>query len=126
MKMTKSGRTDNVCNCNNRLGHVFGIKSRAKWIAGFMTALFIVVICLSASSVVWANNKKEETIYIYYTSIEIQPGDSLWSIASKYCFDMNMGVNDYINEIKELNHLSSDVITSGQYLTVMYVSGEYK
>ncbi len=86
----------------------------------------MMTVCLSASSVVLAKNKKEEQIYRYYTSIEIKPGDSLWSIACEYCFDMDMSVNDYIQEIKTLNHLSSDAITSGQYLTIMYASTNYK
>lgn len=126
MGNVESGRADGVRNHNNRLQSDFVFKNRKKLIAGLTAALLMVVICLSVSSVVWANSKKDETVYKYYTSIEIRPGDSLWSIASEYCFDMNMSVNDYIHEIKILNHLSSDAITSGQYLTVMYVSDEYK
>lgn len=92
-----------------------------------VTAVLMLVICICVSSVVLAgNNKKEENMYRYYTSIEIEPGDTLWSIASEYCYDMDMSVNDYIREIKKLNRLSTDYITSGQYLTVMYVSSEYK
>lgn len=90
-------------------------------------AALMLIICISVTSVVLAgSNKKEETMYKYYTSIEIEPGDTLWSIANEYCYDMNMSVNDYIKEIKELNHLPSDSITSGQYLTIMYASSEYK
>lgn len=90
-------------------------------------AVLVLMVCISVSSVVLAgSNKKEEPVYKYYTAIEIKPGDTLWSIANEYCGHMNMSVNDYIQEVKELNHLSSDSITSGQYLTVMYVSAEYK
>lgn len=90
-------------------------------------AAVLVTVCLSVSSIVLADSdKEEEPVYKYYRSIEIQPGDCLWSIASEYCYDMNMSVNEYVREIKELNHLSSDSITSGQYLTIMYVSTEYK
>lgn len=99
---------------------------RRNFIVSMTAVLFMMTVCLSATSVVFANSKKEEQTYRYYTSIEIKPGDSLWSIASEYCFDMDMSVNDYIQEIKTLNHLSSDAITSGQYLTVMYVSNDYK
>lgn len=100
-------------------------RSRVK-VIGMLSALFFL-ICLSVSSVVFAGgNKKEEPVYKYYTSIEIKPGDSLWSIASEYCDDMDMSVNDYIREIKRLNRLPDDSITSGQYLTIMYVSNEYK
>ncbi len=92
-----------------------------------VTAVLMLMISISVSSVVLAgNHKKEENMYRYYTSIEIEPGDSLWSIASEYCYDMDMSVSDYIREIKKLNRLSTDSITSGQYLTVIYVSSEYK
>ena len=90
-------------------------------------AVLMLIISISVSSVVLAgNNKKEENMYRYYTSIEIEPGDTLWSIASEYCYDMDMSVSDYIREIKKLNRLSTDSITSGQYLTVIYVSSEYR
>ncbi|MCM1468464.1 MAG: LysM peptidoglycan-binding domain-containing protein [Alistipes sp.] len=91
-----------------------------------ITAFIMIVVCLSVSSAVFAYNKSADKIYRYYTSIEIKPGDSLWSIASVYCADMDMSVSDYIKEIKRLNRLSSDSITSGQYLTIIYASDEYK
>ena len=126
MRMVESRGADEVRKHDNKLLWDFLFRSRNKIIVGLTAALLMVIVCLSVSSVVLANNKKAEAIYRYYTSIEIMPGDSLWSIANEYCFDMNMSINDYINEIKTLNHLSSDAITSGQYLTIVYVSGEYK
>lgn len=87
----------------------------------------VLTICLSLSSVVLAgNNKKEEHTYKYYTSVQIEPGDTLWSIANLYCDGAGMEITEYIKEIKRLNHLTSDSITSGQYLTVIYFSTEYK
>ena len=102
------------------------IRRNKRIITGITAVLVMIIVCLAVSSVVLANSKKEENIYKYYTSIEIKPGDTLWSIADEYCHDMNLSVQDYIKEVKRLNHLSSDSITSGQYLTVMYVSSEYK
>lgn len=61
---------------------------------------------------------------IQYKIIEIEPGDSLWSIAKD-----NMGPGfkdtyDYIREIKECNQLESDHITSGNYLMIPYYETE--
>ncbi len=56
----------------------------------------------------------------YYTSIEIQQGDSLWSIADKYCNNSGMTVKEYVKELKNINGLKEDIIHSGHYLTVMY------
>ncbi len=55
-----------------------------------------------------------------YKSIEIQPGDSLWSIAEKNMDAHYTSVNEYIEEIKQINDLHSDLIHSGQYLSIAY------
>ncbi len=55
-----------------------------------------------------------------YKSIEIQPGDSLWSIAEEYQDAHYTSTNEYIKEIKQINHLQSDLIHSGRYLTITY------
>ena len=48
----------------------------------------------------------------YYTSIEIQKGDTLWGIADEYAESCRM--------LKSMNGLKEDVIHSGQHLTIMY------
>lgn len=95
----------------------------------FFTMILVTMvftICLSLSSVVFAGENKKEQTYKYYTSVQIESGDTLWSIANEYCAGADMEVSDYIKEIKQLNHLTSDNITSGQYLTIVYFSTEYK
>ena len=56
----------------------------------------------------------------YYKTIEITSGDTLWDIAETYMDDNYDSVKDYVQELKEVNHLTSDVIQDGQYLTVAY------
>jgi cell division protein YceG involved in septum cleavage len=56
----------------------------------------------------------------YYTSVQIERGDSLWSIAGKYIENSGMTTADYVKELKNMNGLREDIIHSGQYLTVMY------
>lgn len=56
----------------------------------------------------------------YYTSIEIQKGDSLWSIAQSYMNDDYESIEDYVNELKTINKLNSDCINEAEYLTVAY------
>ena len=91
-----------------------------------IVTMFVLLTSISVSSVVLAGNKKEDSVYTYYTSVEIKPGDSLWSIADKYCDGTGLSVKEYIDTIKSINHLGNNNITSGQYLIVMYVSDEYK
>ena len=56
----------------------------------------------------------------YYKTVEISSGDTLWNIAETYMDDNYDSVKDYVQELKEVNHLTSDVIQDGQYLTVAY------
>ena len=58
--------------------------------------------------------------YKYYTSIQIQEGDSLWSIAEEYRNHNTESVFEYIDTLKEVNGLHSDDIHEGQYLTIAY------
>ena len=56
----------------------------------------------------------------YYTSILLEEGDSLWSIAREYSRGSGREISDYIREIRQINRLSGDIIHAGNYLTVVY------
>ena len=74
------------------------------------------------NSLVDAHDNSEDTPvqYKYYRSIEIESGDTLWSIAEEYADEHYDSIYDYIYEIKDMNGLISDDIQSGQYLTIAY------
>ncbi len=56
----------------------------------------------------------------YFICIEIGEGDTLWSIADIYISEEYLCVDDYIEEIKELNGLTNDKIYCGATLVVPY------
>ncbi len=56
----------------------------------------------------------------YYTSIRVEEGDSLWSIASRYFAESPMDIREYIYELKRINQLTDDTIHTGHYLMVVY------
>ncbi|MDD3403244.1 MAG: LysM peptidoglycan-binding domain-containing protein [Hespellia sp.] len=60
------------------------------------------------------NSIPTETSYI---SIQIESGDSLWSIAEEYK-PVSQSTNEYISELIRLNGLTSEDIHADQYLTV--------
>lgn len=66
------------------------------------------------------NTAAEEENYKSYTSIEIRPGDSLWSIAAEYMTEDYDSVQDYVQEIKIWNGLETDEIHAGRFLIVPY------
>ena len=57
---------------------------------------------------------------VQYKVVEINYGDTLWSIAKN---NMNPGytsIKDYISDIKECNQMSSDQLNTGGYLMIPY------
>lgn len=60
----------------------------------------------------------------YYTCIQIQPGDTLWSIAEVYTEGTDITVEDYVKQLKQMNQIGEDTIHVGNYLTVMYQCSE--
>lgn len=63
----------------------------------------------------------------YYTSITIEYGETLWSLADEYIdYDNYKDKNSYISEVRSINHLNEDcAIMAGQVLIVPYYSEEY-
>lgn len=57
-------------------------------------------------------------VYKYYTSINIKKGDTLWSIANEYMTEEYDGIEEYILEVRRLNHLCGDGIRAGGYLAI--------
>ena len=93
-----------------------------------LTVCIIICGVLLGSSIMASGHSKasnEQVSFKYYTSIEIEPGDTLWSIASEHISVEYDSIQEYIDEVKELNQLGPDEIHSGQYLTIPYYSGEF-
>lgn len=59
-----------------------------------------------------------KTEAVYYTSIQVEEGDTLWEIAEEYRDMRSCSKREYIETIKELNHLSGYQIESGEYLLI--------
>lgn len=73
-----------------------------------------------------ANTEIEDVSYKYYTSIQIEPGDTLWSLADKYADQEHYASRDqYITEVMSMNHMSSEDISAGSYLILPYYSPEF-
>lgn len=64
--------------------------------------------------------------YKYYTSIEVDQGESLWSIATDHMSPEYKDVYEYMSEIAAINHLHGDQLDRGQRIIIPYYSTEYK
>ena len=100
-------------------------EKRPFFITGIIVFISLLTICCFlyfSNSIVRA---KEPSSDIQYKVVEVQEGDSLWSIARE---NMEEKSNDYgftdiyqyIHEIKKCNNMKSNQINTGCYLMVPY------
>ena len=80
------------------------------------------IICIFLSGAVRTQAAPSEISCKYYTSIEVQSGDTLWSIASDHITEEYRDMNAYIDEVCSINKISQNEIHAGQYLTIPYYS----
>ncbi len=77
--------------------------------------LFVIVLFCDLKEAQGHSNSKKTV-----TSVYINEGDSLWSIASRFYSDECGDMDDYIDEICDTNHLTSSTIHAGNYLIIPY------
>lgn len=73
-----------------------------------------------------AQDKDAVVTYKYFTSITVEYGDTLYSLAEKYTEGYDMELSDYVEEVMHINHLNDEKIRSGQNLILPYFSEELK
>lgn len=68
-----------------------------------------------------------ETTYKYFTYHMIEKGDTLHDLAIEYIsYEFYDSIQEYIKEVKEINHLENDMIIAGNMLVIPYFSTEHK
>ncbi|MCR5250936.1 MAG: hypothetical protein K6E50_10060 [Lachnospiraceae bacterium] len=92
-----------------------------------MAALFLsVALMLLFGKTADAKSETEEAYYKYYHSFTIESGDSLWAYAKEYaCPDGRQSINEYIAEVRRINHLTDDSLVAGKSIVLPYYSTEY-
>ena len=80
-------------------------------------ALFIIFGgIIVQGKVIAASSPSREKVY---TSVRLNYGDSLWSVASQYCEGSSEEVRRYVEELKEINGIVNErSLKAGNYLTV--------
>ena len=81
----------------------------------------MVLSCFFGKTLVMASVEENSINYErYYTDIEVQKGDTLWSIAKTYNQNSGMEIREYIDTVKQMNQMVSDHIAAGDSLTIVY------
>ncbi len=101
-------------------------QERIEW-RNWKLLLVVTLLCLLFCSILLGGTMIRgkaagEQMVKCYTCIRISGGDSLWKIARLYMGEGYDDIQEYIEEVKELNQLTSDQIHAGQYLTLPYYS----
>ena len=90
-----------------------------RMITAAVIAVIAFVICFAFISLMGsAKGSSQRTKKL--TSVYVESGDSLWSIAEEYYTPECGNMKDYIREIKKTNGLESDTIRFGYPLLVPY------
>lgn len=102
-------------------------------VTSFITVgLAILVACTAVNSYKEKQYKEElSQYYKYFTSVEVNWGDTVWTIYDKVCEDYPETAtyhrDDFIKEVRSINHLNYDYdITSGENIVIPYFSSIYK
>lgn len=90
----------------------------------FLVVLLMLLSLFFVTRVMAMEDGHEPTKTV--TSVCIQPGDSLWSIAKDFYTPECGNFQDYIMEIKRSNNLKGDTIHAGAYIIVPYYTMEQK
>lgn len=115
--------------------HARGRNSRMRRVRQLRRRIMLtaVTVCLSAvigilgcSFLTEAQSGEAEVSYKYFTSIQIRPGDTLYSIASEYADEHYASVYAYMEEVCLTNHMLSEEISAGDYLVIPYYSTEFR
>ena len=85
-----------------------------------ISAVVVVIILVSRVRVDANNSYGRDYSDKRYKNYTVTSGDTLWDIAQEYKTSEYSSTKDYVEEVKEINHLTNDIITTGCYLTVPY------
>ncbi|MCM1090645.1 MAG: LysM peptidoglycan-binding domain-containing protein [Butyrivibrio sp.] len=94
-----------------------------------MMAMWAILICVVSYHSLTSNakNDEEDIMFKYYTSVTVEAGDSLWSVADRYVdYQQYKDKDSYIEEVCSINNLADAAgIRAGQRLVVPYYSAEF-
>ena len=72
-----------------------------------------------------AQAENEVIYYKYYDNVTIKEGDTLWAYALEFKSPDGMSCDEYIKDVKRINHLDGDKLIADQTIVLPYYSTEY-
>lgn len=111
-----------------RYNHMRRVRQLRRRVLFASTILCVSLIAGIFGCSLFAKAQAEDAVisYKYFTSVQIQPGDTLYSIAQEYADEHYRSVYAYIEEVCLTNHLLEEDINAGDYLVIPYYSTEFR
>lgn len=93
-----------------------------------ISIIFLIALAFGRSNSYAKGEKDDIPVYKYYTSVCIEKGDTLSSIAADHISSEYRDIDDYIDEVRFINHIPADddFLQIGTYIIVPYYSTELK
>lgn len=98
-----------------------------------VAAVLMIVTCSfgfgSFFSSAHGDAAEEAVEYKYYKSIQIEDGDTFWSIAEEYMSPDYESIYDYMEELAAINNLNireAEHLTAGDYILVACLDTEFR
>lgn len=95
-------------------------------LAGIAIVLALIFALSYHAILSHANSEIGDIAYKYFTSVQVEPGDTLWKLAGQYADREHYASREqYIAEVMAMNHLADEAISAGSYLILPYYSLEF-
>lgn len=102
-------------------------RERARKVKMFSLAVLATVVLAVICTLAYGSLKTNANQgYKYYTSITVEDGDTLWTLADQYIdYNHYKDKEVYLAEVMTMNRLKDDGIYSGQTLIMPYYSMDF-
>lgn len=101
-------------------------EARLRFALSILGVLAIFAITIGALSVKGKAQSENGQKYKYYTSVQLEYGDTLWAVADRYMDSEFYNHVSYIEEVKSINHIhDEDDVKAGKMLIIPYYSTDY-
>ena len=89
----------------------------------FKVVLFLFVIFTLRNFNYRVSAEETKKMNKYYTSVMVMQGDTVRDIANKYISSEYKSVDQYVDEVRQMNYLNYDCkIHTGEYIVIPYYS----
>ncbi len=97
-----------------------------KVVVSIVMLVLIAVAAFGVTMISRSDVSASDEAAIEYVSVEVESGDSLWSIAKENYSEACGDFNDYVDLIRDTNSMKDDNLIAGNYICVPIYNTEYK